>query len=338
MLEGGFDLQEHFLSLRRYHFMEIADWADLFVTSLLHHKWYFMEAEQKIPEIQGLLELSIQRSSCHTDHNKDRLYVYMKDQDRTPFSTTAFGVHSFDFIGLGYRVDWPISIVLTPSALGVYAEIFTFLIQIKLAVLSLADVWCSLKEFRHLFGQSNGWQQSTRNDFNYLVKLRHQVNHFVLALQQYVLSQLSHVSWCRFDYSLKHEVKDMMDLESVHMAYLMDSMHICFLAEETLSVSNNIQSILQCGLDFRSYILKGTGDVRSDNQDSTGSIVQINVSQAHSLKEKFYHSLKELHKSYLKSPKHGKFGLPHFWSYLNYNEYYSDAFGNDIFHYNPLVE
>ena len=60
--------------------------------------------------------------------------------------------------------------------------------------------------------------------------------------------------------------------------------------------------------------------------------------QAHSLKGKFYHSLKELHKSYLKSPKHGKFGLPHFWSYLNHNEYYSDAFGNDIFHYNPLVE
>lgn len=142
----------------------------------------------------------------------------------------------------------------------------------------------------------------------------------------------------RFQLPSKIEVKDMMDLESVHMAYLMDSMHICFLAEETLSVSNNIQSILQCGLDFRSYILKGTGDVRSDNQDSTGSIVQINVSQAHSLKEKFYHSLKELHKSYLKSPKHGKFGLPHFWSYLNYNEYYSDAFGNDIFHYNPLVE
>jgi len=57
------------------------------------------------------------------------------------------GVHSFDFIGLGYRVDWPISIVLTPKALRVYAEIFTFLIQVKLAVLSLADVWCSLKVY-----------------------------------------------------------------------------------------------------------------------------------------------------------------------------------------------
>lgn len=55
------------------------------------------------------------------------------------------GVHSFDFLGLGYRVDWPISIILTPGALKIYADIFNFLIQLKLAVFSLTDVWCSLK-------------------------------------------------------------------------------------------------------------------------------------------------------------------------------------------------
>lgn len=55
------------------------------------------------------------------------------------------GVRSFKFLGLGYRVDWPINIVLTPGALEIYAEIFGFLIQVKLAVFSLASVWCSLK-------------------------------------------------------------------------------------------------------------------------------------------------------------------------------------------------
>lgn len=37
LLEEGFDLQEHLLALRRYHFMELADWADLFIMSLWHH-------------------------------------------------------------------------------------------------------------------------------------------------------------------------------------------------------------------------------------------------------------------------------------------------------------
>lgn len=55
------------------------------------------------------------------------------------------GVRAFDFIGLGYIVDWPISIVLTPDALKIYAEIFSFLTQVKLAVFSLTDIWRLLK-------------------------------------------------------------------------------------------------------------------------------------------------------------------------------------------------
>lgn len=55
------------------------------------------------------------------------------------------GVHSFSFLGLGYGVDWPISIILTPDALKIYADIFSFLMQVKFAIFSLTDVWCSLK-------------------------------------------------------------------------------------------------------------------------------------------------------------------------------------------------
>lgn len=57
----------------------------------IKQKWYFTEADQKIPEIQGLLESSIQRSSCERDHTKDRLYVFVKNTNKTPFSTTALG-------------------------------------------------------------------------------------------------------------------------------------------------------------------------------------------------------------------------------------------------------
>lgn len=132
--------------------------------------------------------MSVQRSSCEGDLNRDRLYVYMKDAMATgPFHGTvhfqilamthdfhSFHVSamptslcvcavffffetmlltfiicgrdtSFDFLGLGYRVDWPISIILTPGALKIYSEIFSFLIQVKLALISLSDAWSSLK-------------------------------------------------------------------------------------------------------------------------------------------------------------------------------------------------
>lgn len=38
VLKEAFKLQEHLLALRRYHFMELADWADLFILSLWRHK------------------------------------------------------------------------------------------------------------------------------------------------------------------------------------------------------------------------------------------------------------------------------------------------------------
>lgn len=55
------------------------------------------------------------------------------------------GIHSFDCLGLGYRVDWPLSIILSPGALKMYSDIFSFLIQVKLAAFSLSDIWRSLK-------------------------------------------------------------------------------------------------------------------------------------------------------------------------------------------------
>lgn len=327
LLEEGFDLQEHFLALRRYHFMELADWADLFIMSLWNHRWNVTEADQRLSEIQGLLELSLQRSSCERDLKKDKLFVYMKGHAMAPLSTFSTGVHSFSFLGLGYRVDWPISIILTPGALKIYADIFSFLIQVKLAAFSLTDVWCSLKDLMHLVSQN--WHSSLHGQkiqhLHILIKTRHQVNHFVSTLQQYVQSHLSHVSWCRFLQSLNHKVKDMMDLESVHMTYLMDSLHVCFLSDATRSVATVIESILQCAVDFRFCLTGCTWEVKQDQGDVFSKLSQINITQVLAIKRAFDKNLKELYLCYLKSPKHGEFGLSRFWGYLNYNEYYSDA-------------
>ncbi|KOM26641.1 hypothetical protein LR48_Vigan303s006300 [Vigna angularis] len=112
-----------------------------------------------------------------------------------------------------------------------------------------------------------------------------------------------------------------MDLESVHMEYLADSLCICFLSDETKGVGSIIESILQCALDFRSCITVGAWD----SEDLSGKLSKINISQVLSIKQKFDRSLKELHIRYIKGPKHGNFGLSRFWDYLNYNEYYSNV-------------
>ena len=50
-----------------------------------------------------------------------------------------------DDILLGYKVDWPVDIVITEEALRRYAEIFCYLAQVRFAVFSLTEVWRFLK-------------------------------------------------------------------------------------------------------------------------------------------------------------------------------------------------
>ncbi|KAJ0241640.1 Spc97 / Spc98 family of spindle pole body [Hirschfeldia incana] len=320
LLEEGFGLKEHLLALRRYHFMELGDWADVFVVSLWHHKWLVTEADKRIAEIQGFLESSIQRSSCERDTCKDRLFLYKK-QGTMHLPPSTIGVRSFDFLGLGYRVDWPISIIITSDALEAYADVFSFLVQVKLAAYALTDVWCSLKDVRHtMHGNKEGIAKQELRWLNILMKLRHQVNHFVSTLQQYVHSELSHVSWSKFLHSLKNKVKDMMDLESVHMVYLSEALRICFLSDETRDVSNVIENILQCALDFRSCLPRGTGRVPNDSWTKT---LGIDTCQVMMVKQKFEKEMNDLYMCHRRSPKHGRFGLSRFWDCLNFNLYYS---------------
>ncbi|KAL5708846.1 hypothetical protein ACHQM5_019600 [Ranunculus cassubicifolius] len=335
LLEDGFDLQAHLLALRRYHFMEFADWADLFIMSLWRHKYRVTEASEKISEIQGFLDLAVQRSSCEGDPYKERLYLHMKDLEKFPISVPATGVHAFDFIALGYKVDWPVSIILTSSALNIYSDIFSFLIHVKLAVFSLTDVWCTVKDLVSLISRNHhsGLNEKDKNCVNILMRMRLQINHFVSTLQQYVQSQLSHVSWCKFLHSLKHQVKDMFDLESVHMAYLADSLHICFLSDETRQIAGIIDNILQCALDFRSCFTTGSWDVGNGSSDSSKVLGRLNLYQVRNIKSTFEKNLKELYHCYLKSPKHGEFSLCRFWGYLNYNDYYSGVINNGPRHY-----
>ncbi|PKI40307.1 hypothetical protein CRG98_039332 [Punica granatum] len=125
-----------------------------------------------------------------------------------PLSASATGIHSFDFLHLGYRVNWPVSIILTPSALKIYAEIFNFLMKVKLAIFSLTDSWCLLKDLMHQTDRNcnSHLQELEASHVKTLINMRHQLNHFISMLQQYVQSQLSHVSWCRFLQLLKHKV------------------------------------------------------------------------------------------------------------------------------------
>ncbi|MFQ6638704.1 hypothetical protein Gotur_015835 [Gossypium turneri] len=85
--------------------------------------------------------------------------------------------------------------------------------------------------------------------------------------------------FCRLWFSLPELVKDMMDLESVHMSYLTDSLHICFLSDETKPIASTIENILQCALDFRSCLTGDIWNVGLAEGDLQDKLSKINISQ-----------------------------------------------------------
>lgn len=54
-------------------------------------KWFSVKSEQKRAEIQGLLDLALQRSSCDTDPYKEKLFIYMKEQPVTSVAASEHG-------------------------------------------------------------------------------------------------------------------------------------------------------------------------------------------------------------------------------------------------------
>eukprot|EP01018_Ginkgo_biloba_P010463 Gb_28790 [translate_table: standard] len=224
LLEEGFGLHGHLLALRRYFFMEVADWADAFIMSLCQHKWSPMGSHQRLLEVQAMLESALQRSSCEGDECQERLHIYIKvagglpqtenSQSCLPAAISASSfvdancVNAFDFLALGYKVDWPLNIILAPDALDIYTAIFSFLMKIKLTVFSLSDIWDSLKELMHCLnkGQEINLDKEGMEQFRILMQFRQQVSHFVAALQQYIQSQLLHVVWYNFLHLLQHQV------------------------------------------------------------------------------------------------------------------------------------
>ncbi|ONM14890.1 Spc97 / Spc98 family of spindle pole body (SBP) component [Zea mays] len=173
LLEEGFDLCAHLLALRRYHFMEIADWADSFIASIYQKKWSFVKSEQKRSEIQGLMDLALQRSSCDSDPYKERLFIYMRESPVDSVDASPCGLDLLDDILLGYKAEWPMNIVITVDALKIYAEIFCYLLQVRFAVFSLTEVWRFLKELTQFIGRSSHSRSDVLKKLNFVMKLRY---------------------------------------------------------------------------------------------------------------------------------------------------------------------
>lgn len=335
LLQESLHLQDHFSALRRYHFMERGDWAEYFLGALCKYEWNRIGGEPQLLEVQSMLRTALQNSSCDGDEFADRLFIVQSGFDvynqglRNPF--LAFSKHhhtlgtfvdcnkieAFDFIKVGYKVEWPLCLIITPSAVSRYSSIFTFLLRMKFTISALADVWRNLQVIGSSLNKArrSSDYQAQNKKFRALQLFRQQIGHVVTTLQRFTESQILHSIWSKFLYSVENEVNDIQDLEKVHSVYLNDAYHQCFLSKDMEDAKTCIDVIMQCTLDFRNTLI-------SANLDRSGDSVPVNDDVFHKVlevKSVFEVHVRKLYSYRRRSEPQYSILLSDFWMCLNYN-------------------
>ncbi|XP_061418726.1 gamma-tubulin complex component 6 isoform X2 [Lethenteron reissneri] len=172
---------------------------------------------------------------------------------RVPDIFKANDPDALNCLQLGYKVDWPLNIVITDSCLTKYNKVFSVMLQLERMVWTLKDVWFHLKSGAFVKPTIHSTQ------FHQLQLFRHEMQHFVKVIQGYIMTQILHVSWSEFQANLK-TVKNLDDLHRIHAEYLNTAIFRGLLTEKAAPVMNVIRSIFSLILRFHTQLVSRPWD------------------------------------------------------------------------------
>ncbi|KAL4226032.1 Gamma-tubulin complex component 6 [Mactra antiquata] len=243
-------IEEHFMALRRYLCMGDGDFSEI-LCDLLMDKLGTNPRPQDIINpifLNNCLNKAIRLSVNADDKYADNVSFIHKYLPRT-MEQTAPDV--FDCIQLHYEVKWPLNIVITDNSLHKYAQVFSFMLQLKRVVWILKDVWNRLKRDALVHRVGNLYE------FRHLHLCRQKMEIFVKVMQEYIFHQIVDVTWQEFQTSLKH-VHNLDDLHSEHNKYLDNAIFRCLLTQKATSLMKIIQNIFHLILTFHRQLVSGT--------------------------------------------------------------------------------
>eukprot|EP00026_Physarum_polycephalum_P000573 Phypoly_transcript_00574.p1 GENE.Phypoly_transcript_00574~~Phypoly_transcript_00574.p1 ORF type:complete len:1439 (+),score=257.01 Phypoly_transcript_00574:52-4317(+) len=315
-------LLEHLSALRRYLLMDSGDFADQLSGRLFE--------ELAKPDARGIphphtLNLILETSLKVTGYDEDPLaknlaFVYTA-RSAPPGAKTdpaaprpAFHPHSLstlDTFHLDYTLPFPLTLVIDRAAREKYHELFKFLLSLKRVAHALREIWIFCKRRK-----AYGYEESN----NMIELVRHEMQHFVNILQEYVINQILDICWKEFSFQLdkvKTAEIDLNDLRTVHDNYLNKAKSRCLLHNKGAPGAKIIRRMFD-------RILEVWNILRSHPIDN---IIPVSV----------HKSILDKHESFKTNAKFlygilanlsGKRNQPHLQQLLlliNYNEFYSDS-------------
>uniref|UniRef100_UPI00358EF79D gamma-tubulin complex component 6 isoform X2 n=1 Tax=Myxine glutinosa TaxID=7769 RepID=UPI00358EF79D len=214
-------------------------------------------------------------------------------------------------VELKYKVPWPANIVITESCIGKYNRLFSFMLQLKRMVWTLKDVWF------HLQHSDLVDHAATSAEFRGLHLFRQEMQHFVRVIQEYIVTQILHVTWSEFRQRLG-AISNLDDLCRAYSEYLNNAIFRALLTDKAAPVMNVILGIFKVILKFRNELVSHQWDLGQQ-----GSISHPNFRALQESFEAFKNYSNFLYKVVVKLVQRGY--QPHLEDFLlrlNFNSYY----------------
>jgi len=149
-------------------------------------------------------------------------------------------------LSLTYRAQWPVNIVLTPEAVSKYSAILDFMLELRLAMVSLERDWAN--ENLVLRGE-----KKTANSILHRVNLmRHEMINFLSNLHAYISCQVLEITWLEFQENLANKVTCLDNLIEVHEKFISKAVFRCLLNPKAAPVMKLLTDIFSAIAQFSS--------------------------------------------------------------------------------------
>jgi gamma-tubulin complex component 2 len=251
------DLMGHLLSVKRYFLLQQGDFVVQFMDACEGE--LLTAVDDVIPtRLENLLELTLRLSSAKHDKYQDNLFTTLlpfdictqmakiiksdSDIDGDLEDTSALkGIECFTF---GYKVDWPLSIVLNQMTISKYQLIFRQLFYCKHVENYLCRVWIANKNAKK-------FDHSTSELYRAAFTLRQRMMNAIQNLEYYMMIEVIEPVWHVFMQQMA-KAKNIDDILSYHEDFLDHCLKNCMLTYPELL--KRIMSVCNSCINFCQFI------------------------------------------------------------------------------------
>nr|XP_027224775.1 gamma-tubulin complex component 6-like [Penaeus vannamei] len=222
-----------------------------------------------------------------------------------------------DCLELRYHVRWPHTLILDNAVLASYSRLWTFLASLH------HSIWAADDLFRHTMSLSRqdaeGRFKKCRQ-FHQVCLFSHQMHHFLLVVQAYVISQVHQISWSGFEKKLREKVTSLDDLYELHCSHVNSITSRCFLNPNGAVVLKLVRDVFALMLRFRSQLLS-----HQWHTDSASGITEHpGFAALQTTFKEFQKHATFLHKLLVRVAEHSKMDyIKDLVNRLDFNDYYS---------------